>query len=135
MLAANWMPDLIELAGGTQRFTRAGVHSTCSSWDDFFAADPDCIILMPCGFDLERALIEAHELERRPQWCHFELLCCAGRVFAVDGNAYFNRSGPRLVESLEILARLLHPQLFGYASNAAGEDGIWQRLGPSSPSV
>jgi iron complex transport system substrate-binding protein len=131
MLAANWMPDLIELAGGTQPFTQAGVHSTCSSWDDFFATDPDCIILMPCGFDLERTLLEAHELQRRPEWSKLKAVH-AGRVFAVDGNAYFNRSGPRLVESLEILARLLHPQLFGYPSNASGEDGIWRRFGPST---
>ncbi len=130
MLAANWMPDLIELAGGTQPFTQAGMHSKCSSWEDFFIADPDCIILMPCGFDLERTLVEARELERRPQWSKLKAVR-AGRVFAVDGNAYFNRSGPRLVESLEILARLLHPQLFGYASNASGEDGIWRRLCPS----
>lgn len=131
MLAANWMPDLIELAGGTQPFTRAGVHSTCSSWDDFFAADPDCVILMPCGFDLQRTLVEARKLDRRPEWARLKAVR-TGRVFAVDGNAYFNRSGPRLVESLEILARLLHPQLFGYASNAAGEDGMWRRLARSS---
>jgi iron complex transport system substrate-binding protein len=131
MLAANWMPDLVELAGGTQPFTNAGLHSTCSSWDDFCVADPDCIILMPCGFDLERTLVEARELERRPQWAGLKAVR-SGRVFAVDGNAYFNRSGPRLVESLEILARLLHPQLFCDASNAAGEDGIWRRIVRSS---
>ena len=130
MLAANWMPDLIELAGGTQPFTQSGVHSVCSSWDDFCAADPDCLILMPCGFDLQRTLVEIRELERRPEWARLKAVC-KGRVFAVDGNAYFNRSGPRLVDSLEILARLLHPQLFGYPSNESGEDGIWRRLVPS----
>jgi iron complex transport system substrate-binding protein len=131
MLAANWMPDLIDLAGGMQPFTRSGVHSVCSSWDDFCAANPDCIILMPCGFDLQRTLVEARELERRPEWARLKAVR-AGRVFAVDGNAYFNRSGPRLVDSLEILARLLHPQLFGYATNEPGDPGIWRRLVPTS---
>jgi len=134
MLAANWMPDLIELAGGTQPFTRAGDHSACSSWDDFVAVDPDCIILMPCGFDLERTLVEARELQRRAEWSRLKAVR-TGRVFAVDGNAYFNRSGPRLVDSLEILGRLLHPQLFDGSNHAAGEDGIWRRLSSGAISV
>lgn len=111
MAAGNWMPELIEIAGGVSGLSRAGHHSPAVTWEQLQAFDPQVVVLMSCGFDLARTLREAEILMRQPVWSNLE----ANRtdnVFAVDGNAYFNRSGPRMVESLEILAHLLHPAFF-----------------------
>ena len=102
MCAANWMPELVEMAGGTLALWR--------TWDELVAADPDAILVMPCGFDLDRALREMHWLTERPEWSGLQAVR-SGRVFVADGNQYFNRPGPRLVESLEILAQILHPEI------------------------
>ncbi len=111
MCAGNWMPELIDIAGGVQPFARTGEHSGYTAWADVVAFDPQAIVVMPCGFDLPRTLLEARRLPAFPGW-HELRAVRDGRVYAVDGNAYFNRSGPRLVESLELLAHLLHPQHF-----------------------
>jgi iron complex transport system substrate-binding protein len=108
MVAANWMPDLIALAGGRCDLTRAGERSGHADWHAVVAFDPQVIIVMPCGFDLERSVAESAALTTRPGWDDLAAVCDR-RVFAVDGNAYFNRSGPRIVDSLEILAALIHP--------------------------
>lgn len=106
MLASNWMPELIRLAGGDAALSKPG-HSTYSAWGDVRGYDPEVIVVMPCGFDLARTLAEASVLESIPGWRELSAVK-SGRVYAVDGNAYFNRSGPRIVDSLEILAHLLH---------------------------
>ena len=111
MAAGNWFPEMVELAGGTNRLTQAGVHSPYVDWASIVDEDPQVMIVMPCGFDLPRAVREAKSLEAIPGW-HELSAVRRGRVFAVDGNAYFNRSGPRMVDSLEILAHLLHPDRF-----------------------
>lgn len=108
MLAGNWMPDLVQRAGGENLITRAGEHSPYVEWNDFVAANPDVVIVAPCGFDLARSRIESQSLLRRPEFANLKAVRNE-RAFVVDGNAYFNRSGPRLVESLEILGYLLHP--------------------------
>jgi iron complex transport system substrate-binding protein len=110
-LAANWMPELIGWAGGDDGgLSRPGEHSTVARWDDLLAFDPQVIVVMPCGFDLPRCIAEIGQLTTLPGWNDLAAVR-AGRVYAADGNAYFNRSGPRLVESLEILAHLFHPGL------------------------
>lgn len=106
MLGGNWMPELIELAGGRCDLVQAGRHSTFANWDEVAAFDPEVIVVMPCGFGLKRTLAEAPTLRTFPGWENISAVR-GGRVFAVDGNAYFNRSGPRLVDSLEILAALI----------------------------
>lgn len=108
MLAGNWMPQLVDLAGGENLLTRLGEHSPYVAWDALAAADPQVLVVTPCGFDLDRSRVEAQVLRKRPEWGQLAAVR-EGRAFVVDGNAYFNRSGPRLVESLEILAHLLHP--------------------------
>ncbi|HWA98074.1 MAG TPA: ABC transporter substrate-binding protein, partial [Pirellulales bacterium] len=123
----NWMPDIVELAGATQPFTESGRHSTYTAWQELIDADPEVIVVMPCGFNLERTLIEAERLGEFPGWQNLRAVR-DGRVFACDGNAYFNRSGPRLVDSAELLARIVHPRLFGQTGDERGEAGIWQRL-------
>ncbi|MBK8266880.1 MAG: cobalamin-binding protein [Planctomycetes bacterium] len=107
MIAANWMPDLIERAGGRCDLTKAGEHSRYSDWPDLTRSDPDVLIVSPCGFDLQLTLDEAKVLFRRVEWSTLSAVR-SKRVFAVDGNAYFNRSGPRLVDSVELLSSLLH---------------------------
>jgi iron complex transport system substrate-binding protein len=124
MGAGNWIPELIEMAGGKPLLGRKGEHSPYLTWDTLSQADPEVIIIMPCGFDLERTRQESQVLTRHPGWNSLEAVK-QGKVFITDGNAYFNRPGPRLVDSLEILAEILHPDgfNFGYQGKA------WQPLG------
>jgi iron complex transport system substrate-binding protein len=111
MAAGNWMPEIVELAGGQNGLTSPGLHSTVTAWEDVVRYDPELLLVMPCGFDLARSAAEIELLRQRPGWESLSAVR-SGRVAALDGNAYFNRSGPRLVDSLEILAHLLHPGKF-----------------------
>jgi iron complex transport system substrate-binding protein len=126
MLAANWMPHLIRLAGGEPGMTVDGQHSTYADWQQILDYDPQVIVIMPCGFDLERAIVEAQVLTGSSGWSELSAVR-EGRVFAVDGNAYFNRSGPRLVDSLEILAHLFHPKHFAPPFFSEPQQA-WRRL-------
>jgi iron complex transport system substrate-binding protein len=113
MMAANWIPELVTLAGGKPLFSTVGQHSAQLKWETFIASNPDIIVFMPCGFDLERTRQEAQLLANRPEWQQLHATK-TGRVYITDGNAYFNRPGPRLADSLEILAEILHPEIFQY---------------------
>jgi iron complex transport system substrate-binding protein len=114
MAAGNWIPELVSMAGGVCLFGEAGEHSPWLEWPELVARDPDVIVVMPCGFDLARTRRELPALARRPEWPRLRAVK-AGRVYLTDGNQFFNRPGPRLVESLEILAEVLHPGLrFGH---------------------
>lgn len=119
MAAGNWMPELVELAGGTNLFGVAGKHSPWMRWEEIIAKDPDIIIATPCGFGIHRTLEEMHLLSEKPGW--EKLKAVAGnRVFVADGNQYFNRPGPRVVEALEILAELFHPEVFHFNHEGTG---------------
>jgi iron complex transport system substrate-binding protein len=113
MAAGNWVPEMVRLAGGEDALGRPGEHSHWIEWDAVAAADPDVVVLVPCGFPLDRVLAEAMSAAVRP---HLERLRAwhAGRVAAVDGHHLFNRPGPRLVDSLEVLAQILHPGAFRF---------------------
>ncbi|MFL5339679.1 MAG: cobalamin-binding protein [Gemmataceae bacterium] len=113
MAAGNWVPELIEMAGGVNLFGEAGEHSPWMAWEDLLRHDPDVIAVMPCGFDLPRTRQEMPALTGRPDW---RLLKAVrnNRVFVCDGNAYFNRPGPRLVEALEMLAEAIVPGAFSF---------------------
>jgi len=103
MAAGNWVPELVSYAGGEAIFGKIGMHSPWLQWDELCAADPDVVILSPCGFTIERTMVDYALLKKHPQW--FTLRAVRqGRVYAIDGNDYLNRSGPRLVESAELLA-------------------------------
>ncbi|MEO0949169.1 MAG: cobalamin-binding protein [Cyanobacteria bacterium J06641_5] len=119
MGAGNWIPELVARAGGMPLFAQPGKHSPYIDWEQLVAAAPEAIVVMPCGFDLERTRLEARALTQHPAWAELPAVK-AGRAFIVDGNAYFNRPGPRLVESLEILAEILHPETcqFGWRDRA-----------------
>jgi len=111
MAAGNWVPELVEMAGAVNLFGQAGAHSPWMTWQQLVDADPDVIISMPCGFDLARTCAEMYWLTDRPKWEQLRAVR-TGRVYLADGNQYFNRPGPRLVESLQILAEILHPEAF-----------------------
>lgn len=111
MVAGNWIPGLIDLAHGQSLFGRAGAHSPYADFDLLIEADPDVILVFPCGFDLERTIGEMPSLTNKPGWNELRAVR-ERRVFCCDGQQYFNRPGPRLVESLQILAETLHPRLF-----------------------
>jgi iron complex transport system substrate-binding protein len=115
MAAGNWVPEMVQLAGGEDVLGKANAHSHWITWDDVAAADPDVVILVPCGFPLDRVVAEAGS---PAVWPHLERLraCREGRVFAIDGHHLFNRPGPRLVDSLEVLAEMLHPGRFAFAA-------------------
>ncbi|HKU68225.1 MAG TPA: cobalamin-binding protein [Candidatus Baltobacteraceae bacterium] len=101
MSGGHWTPGLVELAGGVPVLGNPGENSRVLSWDEIDAANADCIIVAPCGFDLEKtreAVAEVPQLQRE-------------NVRLVDGNAYVNRPGPRLVDTVEIFASLLHPEM------------------------
>jgi iron complex transport system substrate-binding protein len=119
MAAGNWMPELVELAGGVNLCGEAGKHSPWMKWEELVANDPDVIFISPCGFDLARTLQETPLLTGRAEWSDLKAVR-SGRVFVADGNQYFNRPGPRLAESLEILAEMLHPESFHFGHENEG---------------
>lgn len=128
MLAANWVPELVEQAGGRHDLTRSKQHSTYADWKDLIAYDPEVLIVSPCGLPLDRGVVEARQLALRPGWTRINAVR-NGRVYALDGNAYLNRSGPRILDTLEILARLIHPNLFSPFSRADSRASAWSNLG------
>ncbi len=113
MAAANWVPELIDLAGGVNLFGQAGTHAPYLEWDDLWAHDPDVIIVMPCGYDINTSREQMPPLTHQPGWSTLRAVR-EGRVYLTDGNQYFNRPGPRLVESLEILTEILHGFDYGH---------------------
>lgn len=113
MAAGNWMPELVRMAGGENLFGEAGVHSPWMEWEDLVDADPDVLFVSPCGFDLDRTRQEMPALTSRPGWSDLRAVR-TGRVAMADGVSFFHRPGPRLVESLEILAEILHPETFAF---------------------
>jgi iron complex transport system substrate-binding protein len=123
MAAGNWMPELVTMAGGRNLFGDPGQHSPTMKFDRLVADDPDVIILMPCGFDMDRTAAELEVLASQPGWSRLKAVC-QQQVYVADGNQYFNRPGPRIAESLEILAEILHPQIFHFGHEGSG----WRRI-------
>jgi len=123
----NWGPEIVNIAGGAGVFGAPGAHSTTLPYEALRDADPEIIVIAPCGFGLERTLAEMPLLTERPGW--FDLSAVrSGRAFAADGNFFFNRSGPMLFETPEIMAEMLHPAHF-----PPRHQGIsWRQL-PSRP--
>lgn len=124
MAAGNWVPELVAIAGGVNLFGEAGRHSPWMTWEDLARADPDVIVVLPCGWDIERTRREMTPLTARLDWGELAAVR-NGRVYLTDGNQYFNRPGPRIVESAEIFAEILHPTEFHFGHEVAG----WTCLG------
>ena len=119
MSAGNWVPELVELAGGRNLLGQAGKHSPWLNWDELLACDADVIAVMPCGFDIDRTRQEMSALTEDPRWRTLRAVR-ENRVYLTDGNQFFNRPGPRLVESARILAEILHPDLCGHSLEGTG---------------
>ncbi|MGH7985998.1 MAG: cobalamin-binding protein [Candidatus Binataceae bacterium] len=119
MTAGNWMPELVAMAGAVNLFGVAGEHSARMNFIELASADPDVIMIAPCGFNMDRTAEELRMLQQQPQWPRLRAVR-DGRIFLADGNQYFNRPGPRIVESLEILAQIVHPELFGQGHEGGG---------------
>ena len=122
MLAGNWMPELAEIAGGVNLISKAGKHSGSIDWEQLVESNPDILVLLPCGWDLRKITEEVYWLTDRPGWNSLAAVQ-NGHVYVTDGNQYFNRPGPRLAESAEILAQILHPEAFA----PTFEGMAWQR--------
>lgn len=123
MIAGNWVPELVTLAGGEPCLGTAGQHSSWLTWEQLLTANPDLIVCMPCGFNLKQAAQAIQELAQKPQWQQLTAVQ-KQQIYLTDGNQYFNRPGPRLVDSLELLAEIFHPQVFTPRYVGHG----WQRL-------
>jgi len=119
MAGGNWMPELVEKAGGINLFGETGKHSPWMTWDELLSKDPDILFISPCGFDIPRTLQEMNLLSDKPEWKGLKAVV-SDRVFVADGNQYFNRPGPRLAESLEILAEIIHPNVFHFGHQGSG---------------
>lgn len=121
MAAGNWVPELISIAGGDNLFGEAGQHSPWMTWEQLLKQDPDIIVALPCGFDLERTRSEMHWLTERKEWPQLKAVR-ENHVYVCDGNQYMNRPGPRLVESLQIFGEIFHSELYPPAMRASGWD-------------
>ena len=121
----NWGPEIVAAAGGACVFGTPGAHSTTLPFEALVEADPEIIVMAPCGFDLTRTLAELPALTEKPGWGGLTAVR-TGRAFAADGNFYFNRSGPMLFDSAEILAEMLHPNEIPPRHQGT----CWQRLSP-----
>ncbi len=123
MAAGGWIPTLVEQAGGRPVLSAPNAPTPRITWDDLRAADPDVIVVMACGFGLDRTRAEVPALTKHAGWSDLRAVQ-AGRVVLADGNHYFNRPGPRLADSQAILAEVLHPEAVAATHHGTG----WQRL-------
>lgn len=108
-VAGHWVPEMVALAGGFDVLGRQGEPSFKVEWREVMEARPDVILLMPCGFDVRRTVKESTPLRALEGWNDLAAVK-SGNVYALNGNAYFSRPGPRLVNGLEILARIIHAE-------------------------
>jgi len=127
MVAGHWTPELIAMAGGDDALGEPGRHAGPIPFERLAATDPDVIWVTPCGFDLARTRRELGALESRPGWGELRAVQ-EGRVFLGDGNALFNRPGPRVVEALECLAEAMQPGSFRFGHEGRG----WERRLPAA---
>jgi iron complex transport system substrate-binding protein len=113
--AGHWVPEMVSRAGGTDVLAEPGQHSTTRSMDALREAAPDLVLVAPCGFDLERAAADAERVLATDAWAWAR----EKRVWAVDANSFLSRPGPRVIDGIEVLARVLHPALFGPPDSVA----------------
>ena len=119
MVSGNWVPELVSIAGGSSILAEAGKHSPFVQWDDILDADPEIIVVMPCGFSIERTMREIDLLLNLPGFAAMRAVK-ANRLYIADGNQYFNRPGPRIVDTIEIMAEIIHPKLFTFGNEGNG---------------
>jgi iron complex transport system substrate-binding protein len=123
--SGHWVPEMVRIAGGIDSLSCEGKDSKRIPWEDVLKWAPEVLIITPCGFNLEKVIEESQRLVNYPGW--FELpAVCNERVYAVDANSYFARPGPRVVDGTELLAHLIHPELFDWNGPASA----YQRFDP-----
>ena len=113
MNAGNWIPTVIEKAGGINTLGKESSHSHYITMKDLIKVNPDIILVMPCGFDIKRTLEEMYLLESDKEWENLRAVQM-DNVYITDGNQYFNRPGPRILESVQIVAEILYPEIFNF---------------------
>ena len=111
MCGGHWVPEMVEMAGGINCFGDKEKGSFKLEWAEVVDSKPDVIILMPCGFDVKRALEDVPLLAKQEGWASLPAVI-NNRVYVIDAGAYTSRSGPRLVDGLEIMAEMIHPEIF-----------------------
>ena len=119
MCGGHWVPEMVELAGGVNCFGDKEKGSFRLEWAEVVDSKPEVIILMPCGFDVKRALQDVPLLAKQEGWASLPAVV-NNRVYVIDAGAYTSRSGPRLVDGLEIMAEMIHPELFSDMIPEAG---------------
>lgn len=123
--SGHWVPEMVRIAGGVDKISQEGSDSVRVLWEDVLAWSPEVLVLMPCGFHLEQAVTLAEKLTAFPHWQDLPAVR-NGRVFVVDASSYFARPGPRIIEGIELLAHLLHPETFAWQ----GEQSAYRKLCP-----
>lgn len=119
MISGNWIPEMVQIAGGTPVLASAGKHSPYIEWVDLQLADPEVIVVMPCGFSIGRTLKEMNILLQLPGFAGLKAVKNK-RLYIADGNHYFNRPGPRVVDAVEILAEMIYPKQFIFGHEGEG---------------
>ena len=119
MCGGHWVPEMVELAGGANCFGDKEMGSFPIEWEAVVESQPDVIVLMPCGFDVKRGLQDLPIIAEKEGWDKLPAVK-NNRVYVIDASAYTSRSGPRLVVGLEILAEMIHPELFSGMIPEAG---------------
>jgi len=109
--SGHWMPEMVEIAGGIDALARKGTDSVRIPWEDVLEWKPEVLIVTPCGFNLDKVIEQTPQLFGYPGWSELPAVR-GGHLYAVDANSYFARPGPRVVDGTELLAHLIHPDLF-----------------------
>lgn len=123
--SGHWVPEMVELAGGVDALSRKGTDSVRIAWDNVLKWAPEVMIVSPCGFNLNKVLEHTPQLFHLPGWQNLPAVC-QRRVYAVDANSYFARPGPRVIDGTELLAHLIHPELFSWK----GAQNAFERVTP-----
>jgi iron complex transport system substrate-binding protein len=128
----HWIPEMVNIAGGVEVAGRSGEDSRKVDWSEVAACDPEVVVLIPCGFGVERAVSDVGLLTKLEGWSGIAAVR-AGDVYAADGSSYFSRPGPRLVDGLEMLAKMIHPEVFGW--DVPPTKAVRLGLGPDEPAM
>lgn len=130
MAGGHWIPEMIRLAGGTDGLGRDGQPSTAIDWEQVVAFAPQILVIMPCGYQISRSLGEIDRLTSKHGFYDLPAVQ-SGQVYIVDSPAFFSRPGPRIVSGLEILAQMIHPELFsGLFSTGSSLKLAWDKAQP-----
>ena len=127
--SGHWVPEMVDLAGGVDAIGRSGSDSVRIAWQDVLNWQPEVLLVMPCGFNVDQGVHQAQQMARFPGWSGLPAVR-NGRVYVVDANAFFARPGPRVVDGCELLAHLIHPDLFTWRDRPTAFHRLDRHLAP-----